>query len=114
MQFLTVKTKKINMKFIFITCNVSVSERIISLLDENNVSDYQVADHVTAKNILGDPRFDTAVWPGYNVMITMQIDEDQKAGTILGILKQFNRDSSSNEEELLTVCSWSMDNYFYD
>ncbi len=48
-------------------------ERITTLLEANEVNDYQVADRIIAKNVKGAPRFDTPVWPGYNVSVTMQI-----------------------------------------
>ncbi len=102
------------MKFIYCTCNVSVSERVISLLEENEVRDYQLIDRVIARNVIGDPRFDTAVWPGYNVTITMQFSSDEKAAVVTDLLKKFNRESAFNDDELLTVCSWSIDTYFYD
>lgn len=102
------------MKFIYCTCNVSVSERITSLLEANDVRDYQLIDRVIAKSVIGDPRFDTAVWPGYNVTITMQFSNDEKAERVIAILRQFNKESAFNNDELLTVCSWSLDNYFYE
>lgn len=102
------------MKFIYCTCNVSVSERIITLLEANQVHDYQLIDRVIAKNVIGDPRFDTAVWPGYNVTITMQFNNDEKAAMVIEVLRQFNRESAFNNDELLTVCSWNLDTYFYE
>lgn len=102
------------MRFIFCTCNVSVSERVIALLEANNVMDYQVADRVIARNVKGDPRFDTAIWPGYNVTITMQFSNDDKATEIINLLRRFNIESAFNDDELLTVCSWTMDNYFFE
>lgn len=102
------------MKFIYCTCNVSVSERITALLDENQVHDYQLIDRVIAQNVIGNPRLDTAVWPGYNVTITMQFSDDDKAAFVIGLLRKFNKESAFNNDELLTVCSWTMDNYFYE
>jgi len=102
------------MKFIYCTCNVSVSERITALLEANQVHDYQLIDRVIAKNVIGDPRFDTAVWPGYNVTITMQFSNDEKAALVIDILRQFNSESAFNNDELLTVCSWTLDTYFYE
>src|SRR5512133_652771 len=102
------------MKFIYCTCNVSVSERITALLEANQVHDYQLIDRVIAKNVIGDPRFDTAIWPGYNVTITMQFSNDEKAAMVIEVLMQFNRESAFNNDELLTVCSWNLDTYFYE
>lgn len=89
-------------------------ERVTNLLEVNEVNDYQVADKIIAKNIKGDPRFDTAVWPGYNVTITMQITDDSKSDMILEILRKYNKENTASTDELLTVCSWKMDNYFFD
>jgi hypothetical protein len=102
------------MKFIFCTCNVSVSERITSLLEANEVRDYQMADRVIARNVKGNPRFDTPVWPGYNVTITMQFGNESKAAEIVSLLRKFNKESAFNDDELLTVCSWDIDDYFFD
>jgi hypothetical protein len=100
------------MKFIFCTCNVSMMEQVISLLENNGVTNYQVADKITARSNIGSPRFDTAVWPGYNVNITVQIKENDKAAEILDLLRIFNRESAFSDEERVTVCSFEMDNYF--
>jgi hypothetical protein len=102
------------MKFIYCTCNVSVSERVISLLEENGVNDYQMADNVIARSVVGNARFNTPIWPGYNVIITMQFSNDEKAVQIMEVLRQFNRETAFNEDELLTVCSWNMDDYFFN
>jgi hypothetical protein len=93
---------------------VSVSERILALLEENGVNDYQLADQIIARSVVGDARFDTPIWPGYNVTITMQFSDDEKAGKIIELLRKFNKETAFNEDELLTVCGWKMDDYFFD
>jgi hypothetical protein len=102
------------MKFIFCTCNVSITERITDLLDKNEVCNYQISDHVVAKNATGAPRYDTPVWPGYNVNITMQFSDNEKAEEVVDLLRKFNKESAYNNDELITVCSWDMDNYIVD
>lgn len=102
------------MKFIFCTCNISVMEKIINLLDTNGVNSYQINDRVIAGNMKGAPRLDTPVWPGYNISITMQFSDDEKADGIIDLLRTFNKESAFNDDELVTVCSWKADNYFFD
>lgn len=102
------------MKFIFCTCNVSVMERITALLDANEVNSYQINDRVISKNVKGAPRLDTPIWPGYNVNITMQLSDKEKADKIVELLRTFNKESAYGNDELITVCSWEMDNYFFD
>ncbi len=102
------------MKFLFCTCNVSMLERVTNLLESYEVNDYQIGDKVIAKSVKGDPRFDTAVWPGYNVTVTMQIVDSGKSEAILKILRLMNKANEANIDELLTVCSWEMENYFFD
>jgi hypothetical protein len=89
-------------------------ERITNLLDANEVNDYQISDRVIAKNAKGAPRFDTPIWPGYNVNITMQFSNNEKAEKIIDLLRIFNKESVNNNDELITVCSWETDNYFFD
>ena len=102
------------MKFIFCTCNVSIMERITDLLDKNEVNNYQISDHIIAKSVKGAPRFDTPIWPGYNVNITMQFSDKDKSDKVIDVLRKFNKESVYNNDELITVCSWEMDNYIID
>jgi hypothetical protein len=101
------------MKMVYITCNVSVREPLIKLLENNNIKDYQVVEQVIAKNIKGDPRLNTSVWPGHNTSIFMQFSDDSRAKEIMQIVREFNH-KAFNENELVTACSWSLDDYFYD
>ena len=101
------------MKMIYVTCNVSVREPLIKMLEENSIKDYQIIEQVTAKSIKGDPRFNTAIWPGYNSAIFMQFSNDDRAKEIMQKIKKFNKEVF-NDNELVTVCSWTLDDYFYD
>lgn len=91
-----------------------MKEQLMQLLDKNGVTGYQIADRVISRSEKGSPRFDTAVWPGYNVNITMQTDSDDQALKIIELLRKFNKENAFSDDELLTVCSMNMDNYFYD
>jgi hypothetical protein len=102
------------MKFIFCTCNVSTSEMVVNLLDAHKVSDYQITDRVIARSSKGTPRFDNPVWPGYNVIITMQFSDDNQADIVINALRGFNKNIPSGDDELISVCSWIMDNYITD
>ena len=101
------------MKMVYITCNVSVREPLIAKLEENGVEDYQIIEQVPAKNVRGAPRLNTAVWPSHNSSILLQFSDDQKARAILEVVRAFNREAY-NENELITACSWTLDEYFYE
>lgn len=101
------------MKMVYITCNVSVREPLIKLLEDNKIRDYQIVEEVIAKNIKGDPRLNTAVWPGHNASIFMQFSDDNRAKEIMQLVREFNQ-KAFNENELVTACSWNLDEYFYD
>ena len=101
------------MKIIYITCDVTVLEPLLKLLDENKISSYQIIEQATAKNIKGAPRFNSAVWPGYNSVIFIQMNEDDKVPSIMNKLREFNKEMI-NEDELITVCTWTMDEYFFE
>ena len=102
------------MKMVYITCNVSVKERVMGQLEACGVRDFQILDHAEVKNKLGPPRYDTDVWPGFNIVFLMQISDESKVVGLISKLKEFNQKEAFNESELLTVCSWSLDDYFYD
>jgi hypothetical protein len=101
------------MKMIYVTCNVSVREPLINMLEDNKVSDYQIIEQVPAKNVKGEPRLNTAVWPSYNSSIFMQFMDDNRAKTIMGKIREFNQ-NAYNDNELATACMWTLDDYFYD
>jgi len=98
---------------IYVTCNVSVREPLLKMLEQNDIKDYQVIEQLIAKNIKGDPRFDTAVWPGYNSAVLMQFSNDEQAKEIMLKIREFNG-RAFNENELVTACSWTIDDYFYE
>lgn len=101
------------MEMIYITCKVDLRRRVIGMLEESNIRDYQILDHAVVKNKIGPPRFDTPTWPGYNIVFLVQVSEEEKVQQLLERLRQFNRGEAFNETELLTVCSWSLNHYFY-
>ena len=101
------------MKMIYVTCNVSVREPLINMLEDNDVSDYQIIEQVPAKNVRGDPRLNTAVWPSHNSSIFMQFRDDDRASEILQKIREFNK-NAYNDNELVTACMWELDEYFYD
>ena len=101
------------MKMIYVACNVSVREPLLKMLEQNDIKDYQVIEQLIAKNIKGDPRFDTAVWPGYNSAVLMQFSNDEQAKEIMQKIREFNG-RAFNENELVTACSWTIDDYFYE
>jgi len=98
---------------IYLTCNVSIKEALLKMLEENDVKDYQVIDEVIAKSVKGEPRFNTAVWPGYNSSIFMQFSDDNRAKDLMQKIKDLNK-NAFNENELITACSWTLDDYFYE
>lgn len=100
------------MKMIYCTCNVSVVDTIVETLESLDILDYQVFNHVNVKNVKGDPRLNTPVWPGYNAAIFMQISDDEKVKNVIEVLKEYNQNRF--DDELITVCCWSIDTYFYD
>lgn len=100
------------MKLVYCTCNVSVKERVLNKIEDLNVKYYQIIDEVPAKPVIGEPRLNTGVWPGYNCMILMQFSEDSKAEEIMKGLKDMNK-NAENDAELITAYSVPMDDYFY-
>ena len=102
------------MKFFFCTCNISVRDRITGILDSNCIKSYQVTEPVLAMSKNGSPRLNTPVWPGVNIVLTIQASDNDEAVRIISILKNFNSDEAENENEIITVCSWPTENFFYE
>lgn len=96
------------MKFIYITCNVSMLETISDLLDELKFTDYQVTEQVTAKSSYASPRLNTAIWPGYNSSIAIQETDNEKVSLLKDTIDEMNS-SAFNNEELIALHTWSID-----
>src|SRR6056297_2791117 len=101
------------MKMIYVTCNVSVREPLINMLEDHSITDYQIIEQVPAKNVKGDPRLNTAVWPSHNSSIFMQFSDDEDAKEIMQLIRDFNKEAY-NENELVMACMWTLDDYFYE
>ena len=98
---------------IYCTCNVSILEQLTDLLEKRYIRDFQVFDMVTAKNKKGDPRFNNPVWPGYNSSVLMQVSEEDKIKNVIQSIREHNK-SAINDDELITVCTWKLEDYIYD
>lgn len=101
------------MKLIYVTCNISVQEKVLNTLEKLQVKDFQIIDKVKAKPVIGNPRLNNSIWPGFNTSIMVQIQDNTKAENIMKSLKELNLDSMT-QDELITACSLPMDDYFFD
>ena len=101
------------MKMIYCSCNISELEQVVEIIDSFQIHDYQIFDQVLSRNRLADPRLNTAVWPGYNASLILQVREQEKANRLMQKLRDFNR-RAANVSEVLIACSWTIDDYIYD
>ncbi|MDN4753455.1 hypothetical protein QYZ87_02785 [Porphyromonadaceae bacterium W3.11] len=95
------------MKFIYITCNVSMLESVTSLIDEIEMSDYQVIEQVTAKSSYSSPRLNTAIWPGYNSSVMIQETDEQKVSALIEQINEMN-ENAYNDSELVALYTWDI------
>lgn len=101
------------MKMVYCTCNVSVLDDLLKTLENENIRAYQIYDNVQAMNKKGAPRLDNAVWPGHNASVMMQINEEEKVNHLAEAIKEMNR-NVINDNEFITFCSWTLDEYFFE
>jgi len=101
------------MKLIYCTCNVSVLGALVKRIDELGIESYQIIEQVLAKNSKGDSRLNTAVWPGYNSSIVMQIPNHSKATAVMEAIREFNK-SAFNDNELVTAALLPMEDFCCD
>ncbi len=101
------------MKIVYCTCNVSVLESLQELLNRLEVKNFQIIDRVLANSKLGDNRFDTAVWPGYNVAVFVQCQSNELAQELMSSIKEFNT-NAFNHNELIMAVTWTADDFCID
>jgi hypothetical protein len=71
-----------------ISCDISYLDDMVQHITMLGLSNYFIIDRVLGKFPQGEPRLDTAIWPGYNSMIISIVTEDeaeQLKTLILGI-----------------------------
>lgn len=88
------------MKLLYITCSVSMQERIETLLRKHNPQSIQVIPKVLSESQTGTPRRDDPIWPGYDVAFMVHA-EDGIAEKIFSALRNLN-ERSYDESELVT------------
>lgn len=98
---------------IYINCNVSTLEHIKDLIDKFGADNYQIFEQVLSKNAHDVPRLNNAVYPGYNSVLMLKLTDELKYNQIISELRQYNK-SVFNKSELISVCSWSVDDFFDD
>ena len=98
------------MKFIYITCNVSMLETITDLLSKIKFTDYQVIEQVEAISKWGNPRQNTAVWPGYNSSVLIQESDNLKISELMNQINDIN-ESAFNNSELIAAYTLNIENY---
>lgn len=98
------------MRFVYITCNVSMLEQMESLLRELEISVYQVIPKALAESNFDIPHKDTAVWPGFNACLLVQEADTAKGDALLERIREMNAQAYNNSE-LVAAYLWSVDTY---
>lgn len=98
---------------IYCTCNISVLEELKEIAGLLEVHDFQIIDQVIAQSRKGEPRLNTPIWPGYNAVMMLQIQEVEKVKQFISLVKGHNQ-NSLNEDELITIFTWNIENYIFD
>ncbi|MCK4956959.1 MAG: hypothetical protein KAS49_04940 [Candidatus Cloacimonetes bacterium] len=99
------------MKMIYCNCNVSILEELLDIFQELKIANYQVIEKSIGKDLSGEPRLDSPIWPGYSSQITTQIDEIT-TDKLMQLIKKFNA-SALNNNEIITLVSWKIEDYIY-
>lgn len=98
------------MRFIYITCNISMLEQMESLLRELEISVYQVIPKTLAESNFDIPHKDTAVWPGFNACLLAQEADAAKGDALIERIREMNRQAYNNSE-LVSAYLWSVDSH---
>lgn len=101
------------MKLVYCTFNIAIIDDVMALIKKNEIRSYQLIDQVQAKPVVGLPRLNNAVWPGFNATLFVQFEDNQKSIDFLTDLRAFNQNVRT-EQELITACSLPMEDYFYE
>ena len=101
------------MKLIYCTCNVSMLETLVEVIEEEKISEYQIIEQVLAKSRHSEPRLNTPVWPGYNSAVLMQVQEEEKVNNLIARIKEMNK-AAFNPADLITLCVLKLNEYIFE
>jgi len=93
------------MKMVYCIFNVSVAEEMRKILDKVDAQNYQIIDNVLAKTENSDPRFNTPVWPGFDRVATIQMEEISE---LVAEIKAYNSSEEDANEQIL-VYAWDIE-----
>lgn len=93
------------MKMIYCTYNVSVQEEMEKILNRTSVKNYQIFDNILAKAEGAQPRFNTPVWPGYNQVALIQMDD---SSPLIEEIKIYNTNEKDINDQILAY-TWDVE-----
>ena len=85
------------MNTFIISCDISYVDDLVQHITLLGLNNYFIIDRVLGKFPQGEPRLDTAIWPGYNSMIISIVTEDE-AKQLKTLILGINQESLSELE----------------
>lgn len=97
------------MKMLYCACNIAILPDLVAIFDDMKLSNYQIIEPVAGKTVKGDPRMNTAVWPGFNANVMLQLDPETVSCAVAKI-RDYNA-RALNDNEIIACCSWDIGDY---
>lgn len=95
------------MKMVYISCNISSLDSVLEMIKKEKISSYQIIEEASGVFPKGEPRLNTAVWPGLNSIVFATCSETQ-CKNLKQEISIFNQ-KVFNDNELVYINSWSID-----
>ncbi len=93
------------MKMLFLVYDVDYDEEVMQTLTSCCLTGYTKWTRVLGKGVRSDPKLDDAVWPGFNCVIMLAV-EDKIEQDIYDALQSLHKKVN---EKALKVFSWGLD-----
>jgi len=81
----------------FISCDISYVDDLVQHITLLGLNNYFIIDRVLGKFPQGEPRLDTAIWPGYNALI-ISIVTEAEAEQLKTLIQGINQKSLTDLE----------------
>jgi hypothetical protein len=98
------------MKIIYIVLNVSCLESFMQLLHAHLVKNFQIIEKAQSVAVLGQPRMDTSVWPGYSSCVVIQEQNNAVVEAVLSEVRKHNK-NRLNDDEAMQAFVWGAESY---
>lgn len=101
------------MKMIYLNIGEDMFDRVLAILRDQGVKDYEIVKRVTGKTRVREPFMDNPTWPGSHTCLLIPVRDEEKVERILQKFRSVNENAASVYQKV-SCCTWEISDYFFE